>query len=69
MQFRYTSDKDAFPVIGAQDSKYLPLPADEPAKVQLHSVTSKKLRLTICSDSLSLKYAPKKFSYFIYEKQ
>lgn len=46
MWFGYTSDKDEFPDTAIPDSKYLLLPANEPAKVQLHSMTSKKLLLT-----------------------
>lgn len=53
MSVGYTSDKDEFSGYWIQDSKYLPLPAKEPAKVQLHSITSKQLPLTIYSDSLS----------------
>lgn len=53
MSLGYISDKDEFSGYWIQDSKYLPLPAKEPAKVQLHSITSKQLPLTIYSDSLS----------------
>lgn len=49
----HPNDKDEFPVIGVQDSKYLPLCYDEPARKQLHFVTSEKLLPTICSDSSS----------------
>lgn len=45
MQFSY-SDKDEFPDIGIQDSKYLSL-GNEPAKVQLHCMASEKMHLTI----------------------
>lgn len=51
MLFSYRNDKDEFPVIGVQDSKYLPLCSDEPAREQLHFVTSEKLLPTIYSDS------------------
>lgn len=36
MQFSYTSDKDEYPDSAVPDSKYLPLTANESAKVQLH---------------------------------
>lgn len=49
----HTNDKAEFPVIGVQDSKYLSLCYDKPAREQLHFVTSEKLLPTIYSDSSS----------------
>lgn len=67
MSFSYTSDKDGFPDIGVQDSKYLPLPANMSAKVQLLSITSKKLLLMKSNDNVAKMGRNQcQFSHFVF---